>query len=289
MRLYLDAERLHKLARENHATYVRGEPFPHVVLDNVLPDEMLDTVLRDFPSADSNVWREYRNYHEGKLETQGEGNVSDDISLVLYQFNSAPFIRFLQELTGIDGLIPDPYYTGGGLHQIPRGGRLGIHADFARHPHLELHRRLNVLVYLNKNWRDEYGGGLELWTADQQRCVEVIAPVFNRMVVFSITDWAYHGHPKPLSCPTGVTRKSLALYYFTVARPEGEVDPSKESTRFIPLPGEHVPEGTIFDRGASYTGAVERRKGLLHGAIKAIAPPIALGAARRLRERKRRP
>src|SRR5581483_6543461 len=117
-----------------------------------------------------------------------------------------------------DGLIPDPYFTGGGLHQIERGGYLKIHADFDRHEKLGLQRRLNVLVYLNRDWDESYGGALELWDRAMTHPVVRVLPVFNRCVVFSTTDQSYHGHPEPLTCPPDRRRRSLALYYYTAAR-----------------------------------------------------------------------
>src|SRR5207245_9821485 len=149
MKLYLDRQKLLEVAHTNRARYATAEPFPHCVLDGLFPEEALNGVLAEFPDPQSPVWKEYKNYHEGKLETQGEGNIGVFTSLLLYQFNSAPFLQFLEELTGIKNLIPDPYFYGGGLHQIPRGGKLGIHAVFARHGMLPLDRRLNVLMYLN--------------------------------------------------------------------------------------------------------------------------------------------
>ena len=214
MKLYLDRQKLLDVARTNRARYATAEPFPHCVLDGLFPEEALDGVLAEFPGPQSPVWKEYENYHEGKLETQGEGKICVFTSLLLYQFNSAPFLQFLEELTGIKNLIADPYFYGGGLHQIPRGGKLGIHADFSRHGTLPLDRRLNVLIYLNRDWKDEYGGHLELWAADMSRCVRKVLPTYNRTVVFNITDWAYHGHPEALACREGMTRKSIALYYF---------------------------------------------------------------------------
>jgi len=302
MQLYLDGDRLFELAREHREAYRTAEPFPHIVLDDVLPDAMLDVVLDAFPDPSSRVWKEYENYYEGKLETQGEERLGADVSLVLYQFNSAPFLRFLQELTGVTGLISDPYFSGGGLHQIERGGRLGVHADFSRHPVLPLHRRLNALVYLNRDWKDEYGGHLELWDRDMTECRARIAPVFNRMVVFSTTDWTFHGHPDPLTCPPGMTRKSIALYYFSVDRPRGETKRGKESTLFVPRPGEVLPQGTDGARGAGSDGLKEdrwspgpvgagarfrpsRRARLLAGA-KRVTPPILYDAVADLRDRR---
>jgi hypothetical protein len=293
MRLYLDRERLMNVARDNKERYARAEPFPHIVLDGLFPDEALTGVLREFPDPGSPVWKEYQNYHEGKLETQGEEKIGAFTSLLLYQLNSAPFLQFLEELTGITDLIPDPYFYGGGLHQIPRGGKLGIHADFSTHGRFRLDRRLNAIIYLNREWTDAYGGHLELWATDMSRCVQKILPIYNRTVIFSLTDWAFHGHPDPLTCPEGMTRKSIALYYFTNGRPPGEVKPGKASTVFMQRPGEVVPPGTIFWRGDEYTGV----KGssprpmpsppsrLLPGikwAVKKLTPPILVDLARYL-------
>jgi Rps23 Pro-64 3,4-dihydroxylase Tpa1-like proline 4-hydroxylase len=295
MKLYLDRETLLKVARANRETYATAEPFPHIVLDGLMQEEALDRVLEEFPKPESAVWKEYKNYHEGKLETQGEGNIGVDTSLLLYQFNSAPFLSFLETLTGIENLIPDPYFFGGGLHQIPRGGKLGIHADFSRHGKLPLDRRLNVLIYLNRDWKKDYGGELELWDSDMSRCVKKILPHYNRMVIFSITDWAFHGHPEPLTCPEGMTRKSIALYYFSNGRPPGETQEGKLSTLFMQRPGEVVPEGTIFSRD-KYTGLQERRARQVvptreklaaraKHVVRQVTPPILIDAAKFLLRR----
>jgi hypothetical protein len=142
--------------------------------------------------------------------------------LLLYHLNSITFLSFLSEVTGIPNLLPDPCFDGGGLHQIVPGGKLAIHADFNKHRRYGLDRRLNLLLYLNKDWREEYGGHLELWNRDMSQCEARVLPVFNRVMVFTTTEFTYHGHPDPLRCPEGMTRKSLALYYFTNGRPSEE-------------------------------------------------------------------
>ena len=290
MRLYLESDKLQRVAVERRDAYASADPFPHAVIDGLLPEEALDELLRAFPDPGANVWKEYDNELEKKLETQGEARLGDDASLLLYQFNSAPFVAFLERLTGIDGLIPDPYFSGGGLHQIVPGGKLGIHADFSRHATLQLHRRINALIYLNRDWKDEYGGHLELWDRDMTHCVQRIAPVFNRMVVFSTTDWSYHGHPHPLRCPDGMTRKSIALYYFTIDRPEGETIAGKQSTLFVPLPGEEVPEGVRLDRDGEYTGLkVDRfvptsRSDRMKAIVRDWTPPAITRTVRKRRK-----
>jgi Rps23 Pro-64 3,4-dihydroxylase Tpa1-like proline 4-hydroxylase len=203
--------------------YVSAAPFPHAVLDGLFDDQMLDEVLDDFPSPDAMRWRRFDNPTEKKLGFWHESSeISERIQRFLWLMNSWPMLQFLETLTGIDGLIPDPYFGGGGLHQIEPGGFLKIHADFNVHPKLRLDRRLNMLIYLNRDWKEEYGGHLELWDGSMSRCVKSILPVFNRTVVFSTTDTSFHGHPHPLTSPPGVTRKSVSLYYYTNGRPESE-------------------------------------------------------------------
>jgi len=288
MRLYLNHLQLQKLAVEHHDRYLSSAPFPHIVLDNVLPEEALDLVLREFPQPQSSLWKEYKNYQEKKLETQGEERLSDNISLILYQFNSAPFLRFLEMLTGIDDLLPDPYFFGGGLHLIMRGGKLGVHADFSRHAYLPLERRLNVLIYLNKDWQEDYGGHLEFWNEDMTQCVQRILPVYNRMVILTVTDWAFHGHPVPLTCPAGISRKSIALYYYTVGRPQGELIKGKKTTLFMPRPDETVPQAAL-QLGYTYKGrrgvkplVVKEHKGIQYW-IKKLAPPLLIDFVKYMR------
>jgi Rps23 Pro-64 3,4-dihydroxylase Tpa1-like proline 4-hydroxylase len=203
--------------------YVSAQPFPHIVVDGLFDDAELDTVLEDFPAPAAMRWVRFDNPLERKLGFSHEQSiVSDRIRRFLDAMNGFEMLLFLEQLSGIEGLIPDPYFGGGGLHQVEPGGFLKIHADFNVHPKLHLDRRLNMLTYLNKGWRDEWGGQLELWDADMRECNVKIAPRFNRTVVFSTTDTSFHGHPHPLAAPAGVTRKSVSLYYYTAGRPESE-------------------------------------------------------------------
>ena len=119
--------------------------------------------------------------------------------------------------------MSDPHLEGGGLHEIKSGGVLKIHTDFNRHPFLNLDRRINVLIYLNKNWLESYGGHLEFWNKDMSKCEKKISPSFNTIAIFSTTDFSNHGHPNPLNCPKEISRKSIALYYFSSGRPKNEI------------------------------------------------------------------
>ena len=203
--------------------YAAADPFPHIVLDGLFEDAGLDRILADFPKPDETRWMRFDSPQEKKLGYYHEhSTISPAIRAFLDAMNGFEMLLFLEALTGIEGLIPDPYFGGGGLHQIEAGGFLKIHADFNVHPKLKLDRRLNMLIYLNRDWRDEWGGHLELWNASMSECRQRILPAFNRTVVFSTTDTSFHGHPHPLTSPPGVTRKSVSLYYYTAGRPEAE-------------------------------------------------------------------
>jgi Rps23 Pro-64 3,4-dihydroxylase Tpa1-like proline 4-hydroxylase len=215
--------KLHYDPQPLRAQYAAAEPFPHIALDGLFDDDVLDAVLREFPSRDAMRWRAFDSPTEKKLGYFHEtSTISKTVREFLDAMNSFEMLLWLEALTGIEGLIPDPYFGGGGLHQIEPGGFLKIHADFNVHPKLNLDRRLNMLIYLNKNWRDEYGGHLELWDRDRSTCRQKILPTFNRTVIFSTTDTSFHGHPHPLTAPEGMSRKSVSLYYYTAGRPEAE-------------------------------------------------------------------
>ena len=220
---FLPLERMKTLAATAHETYRTAKPFAHIVFDDFFDAELIDGVLAEFPRPDAIRWQRFDNANEIKLASATDTSFGPLTRLFMYHLNSISFVEFLSKVTGIDDLIPDPRFDGGGLHQIVRGGKLGVHADFNRHGTYGLDRRLNVLLYLNKDWREEYGGHLQLWDRDVTRCEAKVLPLFNRLMIFSTTDFTYHGHPDPLTCPEGMTRKSLALYYFSNGRPAEEV------------------------------------------------------------------
>jgi hypothetical protein len=235
----LDSASLQRTAERLHEQYCNEVPFPHIVMDGLFSEEQLRGVLREFPEPGQIDWNQFANREERKLASTAESQMGEATRLLLYQLNSSTFINFLETLTGIDGLIPDPHFWGGGLHQITRGGYLKIHADFNVHEKLRLDRRLNLLLYLNQDWKEEYGGHLELWNRDMSRCEKRVLPIFNRCVVFSTTDYSYHGHPEPLACPESLTRKSLALYYYSNGRPSEETS-NAHGTWFKKRPSEKL-------------------------------------------------
>lgn len=217
--IHLDVKKAREIGHALAGEYCFAEPFPHIVLDNFLPTELARLALTEFPrrSLESDVSFEmgYAGQHKRQVLPEDCGPAA---RRMFHFFNSAPVLQFLEALTTIQGLIADPYFSGGGYHETARGGFLGVHADFRINETLHLHRRLNLIIYLNEDWRDEYGGQLELWDrAMTQRCASV-SPVFNRCVIFNTDADSYHGHPDPLQCPPDVYRRSIALYYYTASR-----------------------------------------------------------------------
>lgn len=213
-------------AAEKYANkYQTAEPFPSIAIEDFFNEEMLEEVLEEFPDLSTRDAIHFNKPKEIKFAGKGEKDFGPKTKAFMHFLNSEPFLHFLQKLTGIEEvIIGDPYFNGGGLHEIKRGGLLKIHADFNKHPILELDRRINALVYLNKDWKEEYGGHFQLWDKEMKHCVNKILPKFNTLAIFSTTSESYHGHPDPLTCPDDRSRKSLALYYYTNGRPESEVN-----------------------------------------------------------------
>jgi hypothetical protein len=214
--------------------YAAAEPFPHAVFRGVFDESLLDAVVAEFPDVAS-MGTQFEAADEVKSAENRWERFGPATQTLLAALNSAPFVDALERLTGVDGLITDHHFRGGGQHQIRRGGHLGVHADFNTHLKLGLARRLNVLVYLNRDWRDDWGGHLELWDTQMTRAVVTVRPDFNTMVVFSTTSESFHGHPDPLTCPEGTTRRSIATYYYS-ALPTDHV-PDQHSTLFQDRPG----------------------------------------------------
>tara|TARA_S200000501_G_scaffold253025_1_gene237140 strand:+ start:50 stop:904 length:855 start_codon:yes stop_codon:yes gene_type:complete len=212
------------IEKESH-NYSKAKPYPHIVINDFFDDSFLNEILTSFPDLSQvKSSEQWKNQNEVKFGNSNYSSFPDKIKLFFDFLNSKNFLNFLQRITSIkEKLVHDPELNGGGLHEIKKGGVLKVHTDFNRHPKLNLDRRINVLIYLNKNWKDDYGGHLELWDKDMSQCVKKISPNFNKMVIFSTTDFSNHGHPDPLKCPNELSRKSIALYYFSSGRPEHEI------------------------------------------------------------------
>ena len=212
-----------KFGLENQNNFGENTPFPNISFENFFDEVSLDEILAYFPDLKSKGDYNFKNANENKLATKGEYKLSEHAREFIRFLNSQVFLDFLTNLTGIENLIPDPTLVGGGYHELKPGGFLKIHSDFNKHPNTKLDRRINVLVYLNKDWKSEYGGQFELWNETMTECIKRIEPNFNTMAIFSTTSKSYHGNPGIIKCEQGNSRKSIAMYYYTNGRPEHEV------------------------------------------------------------------
>lgn len=219
-------------------TFKRAVPFPHVVLEDFLPPHVLDAAMLGFPHAPLVSDRVFEVGYAGQFKRQiMPEDCGNEARQLFWFFNSRPMLQFLEGVSGIQGLLPDPYFVGGGYHETSKGGLLGVHADFRVHDQLRLERRLNLILYLNPEWKDEWAGHLELWGRDMKECVVRVAPVLNRCVVFQTEADTWHGHPDPLNTPDGVTRRSIALYYYTASAAVYEKVPAN-STVYVGRPSD---------------------------------------------------
>ena len=263
-------DRLMGIASSKYREYISNTPFPHIVLDNLFPNAVLVDVLQEIENSHHSIEKKFHGA-ENKFATPAPQLSGITVKRMMADLNSSGFCSFLESLTGISNIIPDPYFEGGGYHEIKPGGFLKVHADFSWHPILKLDRRINLLIYLNTDWQEEWGGHLELWDEKMEQRRQKISPVFNRTVIFSTSDSSFHGHPDPLLCPEGLSRKSLALYYYSNGRPEEEVSIGKSTSTNYRV----RPDDSFFKKISFYT----RRTALR------ISPPIFVSIYNFLRKK----
>jgi len=264
--LFLDPEDAAAIGKSYASQYQSGEPYPYIGIDNFLPLDVLKKVRDEALSL-----YEKPPEHSSKQEHLKASYNPDTMPLysraVFAALNSQSFLKFLEEMTGIKSLIPDPYFRGGGIHRTNTGGYLGIHADFNYHKPMHLERRLNVLIYLNEDWKPEYGGAFEIWTDDMKERVDAFAPIMNRFCCFSTSSTSMHGNPEPVNHPDGEPRLSIALYYYTATWSDTHV---AHSTLFRPRPGS----------GDAAANGGHRRRAILH-----YTPPVLHGFAEKVMRR----
>ncbi len=216
--------------------YQGSAPFPHAHLVDFFDPEVAARAAAVFPATVSAEWVQYKHYNENKAGMTKRELFPPFIGSLVDELNSPAFLEWLSELTGIDGLLADSSLEGGGMHQSGPGGFLNVHADFTMHHHQKhWRRRVNVIVYLNREWDTRWGGAIELWDQQMSRCVVRVPPLFNHAVIFNTDETSYHGFPDPLTCPAGVSRRSLALYYYTLDEADDSIP---RSTNYQSRPGD---------------------------------------------------
>jgi Rps23 Pro-64 3,4-dihydroxylase Tpa1-like proline 4-hydroxylase len=266
--LVLDWGALERIATARRDEYRAAQPFPHIVIDDLFRAHLLEQAIAELPGATAN-WTTYDTVNEAKQVCSDAAAFGPVAETIVHALNSAPFVSFLEKLTGIEGLIPDPHLRAAGYMKVRPGGFLGLHYDFATQKELKLDRRINVLLYLNRDWLPDWGGQLELHSNDaleSPRHQEVaVEPIFNRLLIFS-TPNALHGHRRPIQCPPGRARLCLSWYYYTAP----------------PVPGWAARSKPVLFRGK-----FDPVRSMVTWANR-LVPPILFDVARALRGRGRR-
>jgi len=197
--------------------YRENSPCPHVFLQNFVDARVASNAAQEFPRASSEAWTQYKHANENKLGMPKRELFPPTLGAITDELNSPQFVAWVSQVTGIPNLMADPMLEGGGLHQSGPGGYLNVHTDFSMHHfHKDWHRRVNLILYLNPGWHEEWGGSIELWHQKMVRCGVKYPPLLNHALIFTTDDRSLHGFPDPLTCPEGESRKSLALYYYTL-------------------------------------------------------------------------
>lgn len=240
---FLDRKALRARGLSLRSAWDKARPYPHVVVDGFLGDELARPLAAAFPRPDHAGWmrRDHREQAArlGQLQRTGFEGVDSRLRHLLAELSGMAFLGFLEALTGIEGLIGDPWFRGAGLSLTLPGGHLALHADFNRDRTRHLARRVTVLYYLAEDWEPSWGGALELWNEARTRCEASHLPLLDRLVVMAHGDAFWHGHPHPLTCPEGRSRNVVSAYYYVAESTSAEDD--AHGAIWAPPPGEPPP------------------------------------------------
>jgi hypothetical protein len=251
---------------ELQATYRTAKPFPHVVIDDMFAPAVLDALLAEMAEMGRDKWKQVDNdSRERTLRMRSAAELGPAGTGLLSIVHSAGFLYFLSEITGISHLLPDPYLLGSGYAQMRRGDYFSVHSDRNVAYDTGMLRRLAMIVFLNKSWRPEYHGKLELWNHEATNCDATVEPLFNKTIIFEVANPNFHGVPVPLACPVDGARQSFILYYHTVG-----------------LPGQPYvkPHTSLFAPRTHGTNRVTLRQ-----VAREIVPPFLVRALRKLGRR----
>jgi hypothetical protein len=222
------------------AQFRSATPFPWIKLDGFLQPDFADEVAASYPPFEQalELGRQFTAVNEHKkVQIVDYARFPTAVKQLSDAVSSPDFLADLEYITGMPKLLWDPEFSGGGMHETANSGWLDVHIDFNVHEKLQAHRRLNILVFLNPEWDERWGGVFELWDVGVQTRMQALAPVHNRCVVFETSERSWHG-VTPVSCPQGIARKSFAAYYYTREAP-ADWDGTAHSTVFKPRPDEY--------------------------------------------------
>lgn len=194
--------------------FIGNQPFPHILIKNFLQDHVIEKIYQELPEFNTdNSWF-YNNPIEVKFAKDNLIDLHPVVQNVFYALSHPKIVDKIESLTGVKDLEYDPLLHGGGLHGHPKNGRLLMHLDYEKHPILEnKQRRLNIILYLNKDWNKEWNGATELWDKNMENKIKEYNVIFNNALIFQTNEDSWHGVPEKITCPDDVLRKTLAYYY----------------------------------------------------------------------------
>lgn len=213
-------------------------PFRYSVFEDFFKPDKAEEIYNSYPKISDGNWDGTTYIDQKNKFIKSSFDTGSIFDRVFKELNSPEFIKWLEKVTGIKEVTGDPELFGGGLHQSIKGAHLNVHVDYNIHPITKYHRRFNVLVYMNKDWKEEYEGHLQLWdlTSGKMKLLGRYAPTFNRCIILETNEISFHGHPKPLNTPAGINRKSIATYFYTPTRPASEIV-SEHNTVYVNTDG----------------------------------------------------
>lgn len=215
--------------------YKNGKPFENIIIPSFFEEEIANEINDNFPLINED-W----NYYNNPIEHKYSLNKLDKypkIKKIIDYLQTKEFIEYISKITGIEDLEADAYLHGAGLHVYPNNGKLDIHLDYNIHPITKMERRVNLIIYLNKDWKEEYGGFLKLYDENLNEIKTNNVSMWNSAILFRTSDISYHGLPEPIKCPEDKYRKSIAIYYVSKPR-ENLVERYK--AEFFPQPNQEV-------------------------------------------------
>lgn len=239
-------------------SFLGATPFQHLLIDDVFDDHVLEAVVADFAKVRHNT--AYDDATTRKKHTCDDWQRFPPATFEFISYlNCGAFVSFVAGITGISALTSDPFLLGGGMHETLPGGYLKMHTDFNFHQQLHLDRRINVILFLNRDWQPSWGGELLLSNVDMSQVV-AIEPLFNRLVVFNTNDFSFHGQPDPHKFPEGNSRKSIAMYYYANGRPPHEIISQKIGTTYKARHTGDVPLSTRLKEAARLLAGSKRAR-----------------------------
>lgn len=243
-----------------------AQPFPHLVIKDLFNPALLELVREEFDLQPQHGWKDVQSVYESTRRSELGAALGPASQIYFNLVNSSWFMQWVSAVTGTPYLLSDPQRFGGGLHESRPGGNFAIHRDFNYHPHVGLKNEMVMITYLNSDWQAAWGGVLELWNAKNGECKATVAPEFGHTLLMPHGPASYHGHPGPLCPPEGVTRRSVAAYYYTSPK-AGQQDPDEAVSIFM------------------HTRKTDRLK----KAFRLLMPPLAWKAMKRLSHKVRSP